>query len=109
MQQAQDPRPMVAAFQIQSQQSLNHIAAEVQERVTRAKMTLGAIVQAQSKRFAAWETAAAQRRQTLGAKLRAIREEVQGLRLSVRTQQEQRRRERKRWKRHWKRRKTATT
>ena len=59
MQQAQDPRPMVAAFQIQSQQSLNHIAAEAQERVTRAELTLGAMVQAQSERFAAWETAAA--------------------------------------------------
>ena len=88
MQRAQDPRPMVAAFQNQSQQSLNHIAAEAQERVTRAEMTLSAMVQAQGERFAAWETAEAQRRQALNATLRALCEEVQGLRLSVHTQQE---------------------
>ncbi len=51
-------------------------------------MTLGALVQAQSERFAAWETAAAQQRQALDATLRALSEEVQGLRLSVQTQQE---------------------
>ena len=88
MQQAQDPRPMVAALQIQSQQSLNQIAVEAQERVTRAEMTLGTMVRAQSERFAAWETAAAQRQQALDATLRALSEEVQGLRLSVQTQQE---------------------
>ena len=87
MQQAQDPRPMVAALQIQSQESLNHIAAEAQERVTRVEMTLSTMVQAQSERFAAWETTAAQRQQTLDATLRALSEEVQGLRLSVQNQQ----------------------